>query len=365
MSLQMEDLIYYDDDENYTDFNMTEDECHQGTELPLSHVYLPMLYFLIFFTGVSGNLFVIMVMRSKDKSRRLVDTFVANLALADLVFVFTLPLWAVSAANRHRWDLGDPLCKLSSYVIAVNRFSNVFFLACMSVDRYLAVVRLQDSRFQRTGRGIRLTCAVVWASSLLLGVPSLVFRRAAQQHEDGADDVRCLEDTDSPLFLGFGLASLLLAFLLPLLVILCCYSAVLCELRRYRVPGNAKTECHRRHSLKIVLAIVAAFVVSWLPFNVFKGVLTGSRLLGATLSCDAHAFLGRALILSSCLAFLNSCANPVIYLLLDRHFRRRARALCLRVLYGGELHGTTTSTGVSDSRSGSTATRSRLYSLNL
>ncbi|KAG9332363.1 hypothetical protein JZ751_015006 [Albula glossodonta] len=345
--------------------NTTEEGWPWTSELPFSDIYLPVMYFLIFFTGVSGNVFVIVVMNGKSQSRRLVDTFVTNLALADLVFVFTLPFWAVSAANQHRWDFGDDLCKLSSYVIAVNRFSNVFFLTCMSVDRYLAVVRLLDSRYLRTGMGIRVTCAVVWASSLLLGIPSLVYRRTVSH--DGEEF--CLEDRDSDVFLGLNLTTLFLAFALPLLVILFCYGSILLKLRRHRVPGNSQAEARRRHSLRLVLAIVAAFVLSWLPFNVFKGVLIGSRLLGPELSDVLAAFLGRALVLSSCLAFFNSCANPIIYLLLDRHFRRRAWDLCLRglVLYNTETQAATAtgSTGPSDSQSGSVITRSRLHSLNL
>ncbi|KAJ8370291.1 hypothetical protein SKAU_G00103190 [Synaphobranchus kaupii] len=325
-SAEMEDLSYYNDEDliELQEFNMTEVEYHQGVELPFSHIYLPLLYFLIFFTGVSGNIFVIMVMCSKGKSRRLVDTFVANLAIADLVFVFTLPFWAVSAGHHHRWDFGDTLCKLSSYAIAVNRFSNVFFLACMSVDRYLAVVRLLDFQFVRSRQGVQLTCTVVWASSLLLGIPSLVFRQVSQHNED----TLCVEDRESAVFLGLSLASLILAFLLPLSVILFCYGSILLKLRHHRVPGNVQAESRRQHSLRIVLVIVAAFVVSCLPFNIFKGVLIGSQALRSELSSDGHTFLSRALVLTSCLAFLNSCANPLIYLLLDRHFRQRARWLC-------------------------------------
>ncbi|XP_036388645.1 probable G-protein coupled receptor 25 [Megalops cyprinoides] len=354
---------YYFYDENYTellDWNVSEHVC-QDVVLPLSHIYLPLFYFLIFFTGVSGNFFVIAVMCGKHKSSRLVDTFVANLAMADLVFVFTLPLWAVSAAHHHRWDFGNALCKLSSYIIAVNRFSNIFFLTCMSADRYLAVVRLLDSRFLRTGRGVQLTCGAVWVSSLLLGVPSLVFRGVV--HHTG-DDL-CVEDRESPVFLGLSLASFFLAFLLPVAVILFCYGSILARLRHHRVPRNPQRDTRRRHSLKIVFAIVAAFLVSWLPFNTLKGVLMGSRVLGVTLSCKTHNLLAHGLILSSCLAFFNSCANPIIYLLLDRHFQSRARGFCFGGLglYQGASH--TPSVGASDTHSGSAISRTRLSSINL
>ncbi|KAJ8265817.1 hypothetical protein COCON_G00149160 [Conger conger] len=340
----MEDLSYYAYD-NFTellDFNASEDECHRGAELPFSHVYLPVLYFLIFFTGVSGNVFVIAVMRAKGAGRRLVDTFVLNLAAADLAFVFTLPLWAVSAGLEHRWDFGDALCRLSGYVVAVNRSSNVFFLACMSADRYLAVARPLARRAGRGGRGARLACAAVWASALLLGLPSLVFRRVSPPDEGGL----CTEDAESAAFVGLSLASLVLAFLLPLAVVLFCYG------------------CARRRSLRIVLAVVAAFAVSCLPFNVFRGVLVGAPALGWEFSCEARAFLARALVLSACLAFFDSCVNPLIYLLLDRHFRQRARWLCLRGLYGGEQPPPATASSRNTDGHGA-STRTQVHSFNL
>ncbi|XP_029948673.1 probable G-protein coupled receptor 25 [Salarias fasciatus] len=298
----------------------------QSTSLHGAHVFLPLLYCLIFFTGFLGNLFVISVVGSKGgRGGRLVDTFVVNLALADLVFVLTLPLWAVSASQNGNWNfgpVGDLLCKLSSYVIAVNRFSNIFFLTCMSVDRYLAIVRLMDSKYLRSSRCVRATCAAVWAVSLVLGIPSLVYRSV----EPSGDEQSCVEDNGSDFFLGMSLTMALLTFVFPVLVIVLCYGTVIKHLEKHcAAAGNPRADARRRHSLKMVLCIIAAFVASWLPFNVFKAIVIVSHLSGADLGCAA--WLRNGLELSCCLAFLNSCVNPFIYFFLDRHFRRRAALL--------------------------------------
>ncbi|XP_029288216.1 probable G-protein coupled receptor 25 [Cottoperca gobio] len=291
-----------------------------------STIFLPILYYLIFFTGFLGNLFVITVVGSKGrKGGRLVDTFVVNLALADLVFVLTLPLWAISARQNDHWDFGsagDLLCKLSSYIIAVNRVSNIFFLTCMSVDRYLAVVKLMDSRYLRSSRCIRATCAAVWLSSLVLGIPSLVYRRV----ETAEDGLSCVEDNNSPFFLGLSLAMALLTFVFPVLVIVLCYGTIVVHLNHH-CTSNPRAEARRRHSLKMVLSIILAFVVSWLPFNIFKVIIISSQLSNADLSCDAQSWQRNGILISCCLAFLNSCVNPAIYFFLDHHFRRRAETL--------------------------------------
>ncbi|XP_026800449.2 probable G-protein coupled receptor 25 [Pangasianodon hypophthalmus] len=332
--------------------------------LSMSHIYLPILYFIIFFAGFTGNLFVIIVIGNRHKKNaRLVDTFVLNLALADLVFVFTLPLWAVSAGQHDQWPFGELLCKISSYIIAVNRFSNIFFLTCMSVDRYLAIVRLMDSHFLRSSKCIHLTCGVVWGSSLILGTPSLVYRKLTVENSS------CIDDLESSFFQSMILLTGFLTFVLPVLVILLCYGSIMVKLRHHCVTaGNSRAEARCRHSFKIVFTIIIVFLVSWLPYNVLRTIQVICKISNNKLDYDTYIYLARGLIISSCLAFLNSCLNPVIYLFLDKHFRRSAAAQCKFCMGKGDIQqsyvssNSTASNGISESL-GSTATRGRVFSL--
>ncbi|XP_069571333.1 probable G-protein coupled receptor 25 [Brachyistius frenatus] len=331
----MDDYVAFIDYNYYAD-NFTDNgsvsisfplDC-SGSHLHGSNIFLPIIYYLIFFSGFLGNLFVILVVGSKGKrGGRLVDTFVVNLALADLIFVLTLPLWAASAGQDGYWNFGPAgglLCKLSSYVIAVNRFSNILFLTCMSVDRYLAIVKLMDSRYLRRSRCIYGTCAAVWLTSLVLGIPSLVYRRV----ESNSDGVSCMEDDSSAFFLCMSLTMALLTFVIPVLIIMLCYGTIIMHLNKHCfTAGNPRADARRRHSVKMVLCIIVAFVVSWLPFNVFKTIIVVSQISEAELSCETHSWQRNGFLISCCLAFLNSCVNPAIYFFLDHHFRRRAQML--------------------------------------
>lgn len=327
LAMETTDDYYYSYDDS-TDatvqfrFNISLDCPDPG--LPGASVILPLVYALIFLVGVVGNVLVVAVVGG---GRRPVDTFVVNLALADLVFVFTLPLWAASAASGDRWGFGNLLCKLSSFVIAVNRFSNISFLTCMSVDRYLVVVRLLDSRYLGRDRCVRAACAAIWAVSLALGTPYLVYRRV----ELVGGEPSCVEDSGSRFFLGLGLLLVLLTFVVPAATISVCYGSIIARLSRHRGPrGGARL----RHSVKMVASVVVAFLASWLPYNVFKVLETAERLTGEGGGCGGAAWRAGGLRVSCCLAFANSCANPAIYFWLDRHFRRRAEVV-LRACAGG------------------------------
>lgn len=331
METYADDYFYYD---NITtnaslDWNVTVD-C-PSSHLRGADIFLPIIYSIIFVSAILGNSFVIVVVGTKGG--RLVDTFVVNLALADLVLVLALPLWAATASQGGRWDFGPAgnlLCKLSSYIMAVNRFSNIFFLTCMSVDRYLAVVKLVDSRHLRRGPSVRAACAAVWSGSLLLAIPYLVYRRVVRL----GTETLCVEDAGSCLFLGLTLLTVLLTFIVPTAIIVLCYSTIIVHLNKHRAAAaNPRSSARRRHSIKMVLAIIAAFVASWLPYNVFKVITSSSQLWGAEGDCGGAPWQRRGLLLSCCLAFCHSCMNPAIYFFLDHHFRSRAKVV-LRACVG-------------------------------
>ncbi|XP_041051885.1 probable G-protein coupled receptor 25 [Carcharodon carcharias] len=315
----------YSDWEEYVDD--TDGRICYYENLPFVNIAISVLYYLIFIVGSLGNIFVILVMIFKEsRRRRLVDTFVINLAFADLVFVFTLPFWAASASNNHQWNFGSAFCKISSYMVAVNRYSSIFFLTSMSIDRYLAIVKLLNFKHIRTQKYALKISFVIWISSLLLAIPSAYFRKP-----DQLNMTYCKEDTDSPFLRAFNLSAINLTFVLPVVIILFCYCSILVKLGEHY--GHSKKTIQRReNSLKIVFTIVTAFILSWLPFNVFKTITLYLQFQNAELSC--WPVVSRGLAIASCFAFVNSCVNPIIYAFLDRNFRQRTRRMTSYVFTG-------------------------------
>ncbi|KAJ0023688.1 hypothetical protein NQD34_003587 [Periophthalmus magnuspinnatus] len=367
MAMTDEYEYYYNYSENFTSNYIESFDVSLNSDCPTSQlngvgIITTVLYFLIFVSGFFGNLFVICVVGSKGRrGGRLVDTFIINLALADLIFVLTLPLWAISARRNNLWEFGKSgnlLCKLSSYIITVNRYSNVFFLTCMSVDRYVAVVKLIDSRHLRSSRCIYVTCILVWLTSFLLGIPSLVYRKLVYH----GGDPFCTDKTESKFFLILTLFMTLFTFIFPVLIIAFSYGTIVMHLNRHCVAAaNSRAEARRRHSLKMVLCIIIAFILSWLPYNIFKTITTVNQLTDIYVGCERLLKLG--LIFSSCLAFFNSCVNPVIYFCLDHHFRERTGLLfkrCTGKAMSLHSYNSSSFTNFGTSETGTTAGRTQI-----
>ncbi|KAG8132211.1 hypothetical protein E2320_010083, partial [Naja naja] len=279
-------------------------------KLPSASVFISVIYFMIFFIGFFGNLFVVLVMMQKQGNHRLVDNFVLNLAIADLVFVCTLPFWALTEAFDSWW-FGEELCKFSSYAISVNRCSSILFLMGMSVERFLVMNKHWDSRSLGTKRNTNITCSCIWMFSFLLGIPSLLYRKLTSV----GDRFAC-QDVDPSIIYTFTV--LCLTFLLPLGVILFCYCSIFSMLQSHVNVGR-KTN----HALKIISVIIGAFICCWLPFNTFTAVIAYGKVQNIDFSCEAMKTLRRGLIISACLAFTNSCINPIIYAFMDQQFRQK------------------------------------------
>ncbi|MFT7814936.1 apelin receptor A-like [Arapaima gigas] len=245
--------------------------------------------------------------------------FFGTVAVADMVFLITLPLWMASLAFNGYWPFGSFMCQLASYVIFVNMFSTIYFLTCMSVDRFMAIVLALDTRRVRTKRYAQGTALFIWLFSMGLGIQIFFFRAV---DEDG----RCV-DSSSPAKTVFSLVTRVIAFLLPLVTITFCYTSVAVKLHKHFQQKN-KVEWKKRRSLRVGLCILVLFMLAWLPFN----VLVTIQLLRQSghLDLDPGPLLNHGLGLATCLAFSNSCVNPYIYFWLDGYMWRQLLELLPR-----------------------------------
>lgn len=71
------------------------------------------VYSVVFVLGLCTNCAALFVFCFRMKLRNETTLFMTNLALSDLVFVFTLPFKVYYNVNRH-WPFGDELCKVGT-----------------------------------------------------------------------------------------------------------------------------------------------------------------------------------------------------------------------------------------------------------
>nr|XP_006817338.1 PREDICTED: somatostatin receptor type 2-like [Saccoglossus kowalevskii] len=121
-----------------------------------------------------SNTLVLFVLLPDKANRCIPDLFFINLAVADLLFLMTLPFFAYVYATGS-WLFGDVLCRLIVGFDGMNQFTGILTLLAMSFDRYFAITYPVRSKTYRTIRKARLINVLVWIVSFLCSLPLWVY----------------------------------------------------------------------------------------------------------------------------------------------------------------------------------------------
>ncbi|KAM9332474.1 atypical chemokine receptor 4b [Pholidichthys leucotaenia] len=316
----MEDFHDHDDsfhfNESY-DYDYEHTLCDKAEVRSFAGIFLPIVYTLVLVVGLAGNALVVVVYTSWLRLRTLTDMCILHLAISDLLLLFTLPFWAADAV--HGWMLGVHACKLTSFLYSTNFSCGMLMLTCVSVDRYQAV----HSPPGRTGTGTRvrrlwiLVCLLLWALASTLGLPELIFSTVKSSHYR----VSCMAvyplDMAIPVKAAIELLEVILRFLVPFLVMAVCYGSVWRVLSKAEgVRGNRKLR-----ALRVLLAVVAVFVLTQLPHTVVKLCRAMDIMYALVTDCDVSKGLDRALQVTESLALSHACINPLLYAFMGSSFR--------------------------------------------
>ncbi|XP_027987263.2 C-X-C chemokine receptor type 6 [Eptesicus fuscus] len=284
-------------------FNMSNaNKQEHDNFLAFQKLFLPCMYVAVFLCGLVGNSLVLVIYIFYQKLKSLTDMFLVNLPLADLVFVCTLPFWAY--AGVHEWVFGKLMCQVLLGIYTFNFYTSMLILVCITVDRFMAVVRATKAYNQKAKRMSwgKAICGSIWVISLLLALPQIIYgdvrendKRVCGHNEEISTVVLATQMT--------------LGFFLPLLTMIVCYSVIIKTLLRARGFQNHK-------SLKIIFLVVAVFLLTQTPFTLVK-------LVGST-SWVYHTMTSYhyALAVTEAIAYLRACLNPVLYAFVGLKFRK-------------------------------------------
>ncbi|XP_008327118.1 C-X-C chemokine receptor type 4b [Cynoglossus semilaevis] len=334
--------LLYDVSENSTD-NISEgsgefdlemqEPCERALSSNFNKIFLPTVYGIIFVLGIIGNGLVVVVMGYQKKVKTMTDKYRLHLSVADLLFVLTLPFWAVDAAKS--WFFGSFLCVSVHMIYTVNLYSSVLILAFISLDRYLAVVRATNSQATRKLLASRVIYVGVWLPAMMLTVPDMVFARVLNTGSSNillTDD--SMETADSRTIcqriypqessltwtVVFRFQHILVGFILPGLVILICYCIIIS-----RLSQGAKGQALKKRALKTTVILILCFFSCWLPYCVGIFLDTLMMLNVVTTTCELQKAVETWISITEALAYFHCCLNPILYAFLGVKFKKTAR----------------------------------------
>ncbi|NXA09576.1 BKRB2 protein, partial [Sapayoa aenigma] len=274
----------------------------------------------VFILGAIENSFVLSVLCFHKSSCTVAEIYLANMALADLILVCVLPFWAINISNKFQWPFGLFLCKAVNTISNMNFYSSIYFLTLVSIDRYLALVKTMS-----LGRMRRTVCAkwnsfVIWICALLICSPTMVFRNLHYFQEYNITACALIYPAGYWELTNNFLLNIV-GFVIPFCVITYCTIQIIKVLRSSELQKIKVVQTERRATM-LVLTVLLLFIICWLPFQI-STVIDTVHYFAPTLKCleDINEIVTQ---IAMCSAFSNSCLNPVLYVIVGKHFQKKA-----------------------------------------
>lgn len=301
----------------------TVDQC--GQETWLENILFASFYLLDFLLAFVGNALALWLFIRDHRLGTSANVFLMHLAVADLSCVLVLPTRLVYHFSGNHWPFGEIPCRLTGFLFYLNMYASIYFLTCISADRFLAIVHPVKSLKLRRPIYAHLACAFLWVVVAVAMAPLLVSPQTMQTNHT----VVCLQLYREKAS-NHALVSLAVAFTFPFVITVTCYLLIIRSLRHGpRVEKRLKNK-----AVRMIAMVLAIFLVCFVPYHVHRSVYV-LHYHGSGASCTAQRALALGNRITSCLTSLNGALDPIMYFFVAEKFRN---TLC-KLLCGKRLSG--------------------------
>ncbi|MEQ2218748.1 hypothetical protein XENOCAPTIV_007628 [Xenoophorus captivus] len=289
----------------------------------LTTVFFPIIYTLVFVVGLTANGMAVWVFLFRTKKKHPSSIYMANLALADLLFVIWMPLKISYHINGNNWIYGEPLCKLFVSFFYGNMYCSVLFIACLSMQRYWVVAHPMSIQKKNNKVAIGV-CLAVWAFIWITSIPLYLYDHTVKIEDMNittCHDVNVIDVIDPQSSVKHALFYFMfmstVSFFVPCIVIVVAYILLLKTLGDNVVDSTAAKS--RKKAIVLIFVVLVTFLICFIPSN-FMLVVHYALLNGGEVNNGYGVY-----ITSLCLTSLNSCLDPFIYYFVSDEFREHVR----------------------------------------
>ncbi|XP_046712653.1 probable G-protein coupled receptor 132 isoform X2 [Silurus meridionalis] len=290
--------------------------------LPYENDRIPLLilYGIVLIVGVPANLVTIYLTYLEVQNKNVLGIYLLSLSVCDLMYLGTLPSWAIYIHKGHIWQFSSLACKMTGYIFFNNMYISIFLLCCVSVDRYIAVVYSLKSRDLRQIKWAVLVTSVIVVLVGLGHMPVFIM-------PEGDTDKKglCFEPGQSTATVtAFNYVRFVIGFLIPLCILLFTNRAILSI-----VQASEGLSLEQKTKVRyLVLAVIVLYLICFAPYHIILLLRAVSYHFSAR-SCTFVTTMYSSYTISLGLSTLNSAMNPILYVLASDNMRKEiCRSTC-------------------------------------
>ncbi|KAJ8025487.1 Neuropeptide F receptor [Holothuria leucospilota] len=299
--------------------NTTLPECNLIWFHPLVKTLLIGIVALLAILGIFGNVLVIIVVARRPKMRTVINWFITNLSLTDLLYCTVGIPVTVTSLFAKNWPLGLVFCGVAQMITSCLVLVSSLTLTAIAVDRFCLVVYpfLKPVNRNRCFAII----IVIWIFCVGLTLPMSIYAKV----EDITEIVQyerivCIGGMNETVSIKYFTAIFTIQFCYPMILVTIAHVSIAWKLKRNVKPGVRRKDTEQRENTRrqrmnrMLSAVVIVFASCWLPLNLYD-MFYDYRIINPTEICVVPFII---FLPSVCSTFL----NPLLYAWLNDNFRK-------------------------------------------
>ncbi|XP_075054071.1 motilin receptor [Mixophyes fleayi] len=280
---------------------------------------------IIMVAGLIGNTVTILIIKRYKDMKTTTNFYLSSMAVSDIIILLCLPFDLYRLWMSTSWIFGGFLCKFLCLISEGCTYSTILHITALSIERYLAICFPLKAKVFITKRRVKTVIVFLWLFALVSAAPLYNLFENVKVNYTGS-----WQCTYTKYAMESGLLNVMMwvttvYFFFPMFCLIVLYGFIGKKLWKsksvIRGPNAENREkCHRQ-TVKILLVVVLAFIICWLPFHIGRIIYANTKDFQMMKLSQYFNLVAMQLF------YLSASINPVLYNLISKKYRTGAYKL--------------------------------------